>query len=176
MTARTKVLSGLDIAHRIEGRFPGAIDEALPEFAMVKPERLIEALTYLRDDEEMNFKFLSSLTAVDRLEWFEVAYHLESFKLNQATAVKVRTFDRENPKVPSAVTVWQGAHLQEREAYDLMGIHFEGHPDMRRHFLWDGFAGFPLRKDYLNLPGGLNAGLEHFPGEPGLPFSGRGTR
>jgi NADH-quinone oxidoreductase subunit C len=176
MATRTKVLSGLDIAHRIEQRFPGAVEEAVPEFAMVAADKLIEVLTYLRDDEELNFKFLSSLTAVDRLEWFEVAYHLESFKLNQATAVKVRTFDRENPKLPSAVTVWEGAHLQEREAYDLMGIYFEGHPDMRRLFLWDGFQGFPLRKDYLNMPGGLMPGLERFPGEPGIELSGRGTQ
>jgi NADH-quinone oxidoreductase subunit C len=172
---RTKVLSGLDIAHRVEQKFPGAVDEALPEFAMVKADRLTETLTYLRDDESLNFKFLSSLTAVDRLEWFEVVYHLESFKLNQATAVKVRTFDRENPQVPSVVGVWQGAHLQEREAYDLMGVYFEGHPDMRRLFLWEGFQGFPLRKDYLNMPGGLMPGLERFPGEPGVELSGRGT-
>ena len=65
--------------------------------------------------------------------------------------------------------------LQEREAYDLMGIHFEGHPDMRRIFLWEGFAGHPLRKDYLNLPGGRMAGLERFPGEPGVELTGRGT-
>lgn len=174
--ARTKVLSGLDIAHRIEQKLPGAIDEALPEFAMVKADKLIEALIFLRDEDDLNFKFLSSLTAVDRMEWFEVAYHLESFKLNQATAVKVRTFDRENPRVPSAVPVWQGAHLQEREAYDLMGIYFEGHPDMRRLFLWEGFQGFPLRKDYLNMPGGLMPGLERFPGEPGIELSGRGTQ
>jgi Ni,Fe-hydrogenase III component G len=64
--------------------------------------------------------------------------------------------------------------LQEREAYDLLGIHFEGHPDLRRIFLWDGFAGFPLRKDYLNMPGGLMAGLERFPGEPGGKLQGRG--
>lgn len=172
----TKVLSGLEIAHRIEQKLPGAVEEALPEYAMVKGDRLIEALTYLRDDEELNFKFLSSLTAVDRLDWFEVVYHLESFKLNQAATVKVRTFDRENPTVPSAVTVWQGAHLQEREAYDLMGVYFEGHPDMRRLFLWEGFQGFPLRKDYLNLPGGLMPGLERFPGEPGIELSGRGTQ
>jgi NADH-quinone oxidoreductase subunit C len=176
MPARTKTLSGLDIAHRIEQQFPGAVEEAVPEFAAIVPEKLIEVLTHLRDDDELNFKFLSSLTAVDRLEWFEVAYHLESFKLNQTTAVKVRSYDRENPKVPSVVGVWQGAHLQEREAYDLMGIYFEGHPDMRRLFLWDGFQGFPLRKDFLNMPGGLMPGLERFPGEPGIELSGRGTQ
>jgi NADH:ubiquinone oxidoreductase subunit C len=78
--------------------------------------------------------------------------------------------------VPSAVAVFPGAQLQEREAYDLLGIRFEGNPDLRRIFLWDGFAGFPLRKDYMNLPGGQMAGLECFPGEPGAEFNNRGTK
>lgn len=172
----TVTLTGLDIAHRIDQRFPGAVEEAQPEYAAVKPEKLIEVLMWLRDDDELQFKFLSSLTGVDRLEWFEVVYHLESIRKNLITVIKVRSYDHENPSVPSAVPVWEGAHLQEREAYDLMGIRFEGHPDMRRLFMWEGFAGWPLRKDYLNVAGGLNAGLEHFPGEPGLDFTGRGTK
>ena len=171
---RTQVLNGLDIAHIIEQKLPGAVEEAVPEAATIAAGHLIAALTYLRDDPELRFEFLSSLTAVDRLEYFEVAYHLESIRLNKMTAVKVRTFDRDNPAVPSVVGVWPGANLQEREAYDLMGIHFEGHPDLRRIFLWEGFSGFPLRKDYLNLPGGRMAGLERFPGEPGGPLEGRG--
>lgn len=172
----TTQVTGLDIAHRIDQRFPGAVEEALPEFAVIKADKLVEVLTWLRDDDDLQFKFLSSLTAVDRLEWFEIVYHLESIRRNLIVAIKVRTEERENPVVPSATSIWEGAHLQEREAYDLMGIRFEGHPDMRRLFLWEGFAGWPLRKDYLNLPGGLNAGLERFPGEPGLDFSGRGTQ
>jgi len=170
----TTVVSGLDIARRIEQKSPGAVVEALPEAAYVRPEKMVEVCQYLRDDADLKFQFLSSLTAVDRLEWFEVVYHLESIRLNRITTVKVRTDDRENPAVPSVVEVWPGANLQEREAYDLMGIHFEGHPDMRRIFLWEGYAGHPLRKDFLNLPGGKMAGLHRFPGEPGDPFEGRG--
>ena len=139
MTARTKVLSGLDIAHRIEQRFPGAVEEAVPEFAMIAAGQADRSADVPARRRGAELQVPQLADGVDRLEWFEVAYHLESFKLNQATALKVRTFDRENPKVPSAVTVWQGAHLQEREAYDLMGIYFEGHPDLRRLFLWDGF-------------------------------------
>jgi NADH-quinone oxidoreductase subunit C len=171
----TKELTGLEIAHLIEQHFPGAVEEAQPEFAMIAADRLIEVMTWLRDDSEQQFKFLSSLTGVDREDWFEVVYHVESIRFNRLTAIKVRCYDRENPKVPSVVGVWQGAHLQEREAYDLFGIVFEGHPDLRRIFLWEGFAGWPLRKDYLNLPGGQMPGLEHFPGEPGVELSGRGT-
>jgi NADH-quinone oxidoreductase subunit C len=168
-------MTGLDIAGRIEQRFPGAVVEAQPEFAVVAADRLVEVLTWLRDDDATYFKFLSSLTAVDREDFFEVVYHIESFKHNAIAAIKVRIDDREDPAVPSVVSVWEGALLQEREAYDLMGIRFEGNPDMRRIFLWEGFAGFPLRKDYLNLPGGRMAGLERFPGEPGVELSGRGT-
>ncbi len=170
----TAVLSGLEIAHRIEQRFPGAVTEAMPEAAVVQAEKLVEVCTYLRDEPEMAFSFLSSLTAVDRLDHLEVVYHLQSIRHNRITALKVKTSDRENPDVPSLAAVWRGAHLQEREAYDLMGIRFAGHPDMRRIFLWEGFPGYPLRKDWLNFPGGQMAGLERFPGEPGGKLGGRG--
>jgi NADH-quinone oxidoreductase subunit C len=172
----TTVVSGLDIAHRIEQRLPGAVDEATPEAATIVPDRLPDVCSFLRDEPELRFEFLSSLTGVDCLDSFQVVYHLESIRLNMMTCLKVRTDDRDDPKLPSVTPVWPGANLQEREAYDLFGIIFEGHPDLRRIFLWDGFAGFPLRKDYLNLPGGLMAGLERFPGEPGEPLKGRGTR
>ncbi|MGH2399992.1 MAG: NADH-quinone oxidoreductase subunit C, partial [bacterium] len=168
------VLSGLDVAHQIEQRFPDAVVDAAPEAATVQPARLVDVCKYLRDEPGLRFEFLSSLTAVDRLEYFEVVYHLTSIRLNQMTTVKVRTYEREDPKAPSVVPVWPGANLQEREAYDLMGIFFDGHPDMRRIFLWNGFAGHPLRKDYLNLPGGQMPGLERFPGEPGDELAGRG--
>ncbi len=170
----TAVLTGLDIAHQIDQKFPGAALEASPEAAVIDPQRLIEVCTFLRDGPDLQFGFLSSLTAVDRLTYFEVVYHLESIRLNRLTVIKAQTHDRDNPAVPSLVSVWPGALLQEREAYDLMGIHFEGHPDLRRIFLWEGFAGYPLRKDFLNLPSGLMPGLERFPGEPGKELSGRG--
>jgi NADH-quinone oxidoreductase subunit C len=169
----TSVLSGLDIAHKIEQEFTGAVVEAAPEAATIDGVRLFEVCAFLRDESQLRFEFLSSLTAVDRLEYFEVVYHLTSIRLNQMTAIKVRT-DRENPRVRSVTEVWPGANLQEREAYDLMGIVFEGHPDLRRVFLWDGFDGFPLRKDYLIGPGGRFPGLERFPGESADPLGGRG--
>jgi NADH-quinone oxidoreductase subunit C len=171
----TQVVTGLEIAGAIEKKFQGAVQDAQPEFAAVKAESLVAVLTWLRDDDDHWYRFLSSLTGVDRIDWFEVVYHIESFKHNRLTTIKVLSADRENPSVPSVVPVWEGAQLQEREAYDLLGIRFEGNPDLRRIFLWEGFAGWPLRKDYLNLPGGQMAGLERFPGEPGVPLSGRGT-
>ncbi len=170
----TVAVTGLELAHEIEQRFPGAVQDAAPEAVTVKRERWLEVAMFLRDEEGLQFKYLNSLTAVDRLEYFEVVYHLTSIRFNRMAAVKVRTDGRDDARVPSVVQVWPGAQLQEREAYDLMGVYFEGHPDLRRIFLWEGFSGHPLRKDFLNLPGGKMAGLERFPGEPGGPLAGRG--
>jgi NADH-quinone oxidoreductase subunit C len=169
----TGTITGLEIAHRIEQEFPDSVEEAIPEAATIKREKLTDVCRFLRDNPELKFEFLSSLTGVDRLEYFEVVYHLTSIRINQITAIKVRA-DRENPRVPSVTPIWPGANLQEREAYDLLGIVFVGHPDLRRVFLWDGFDGWPLRKDYLIGPGGRFPGLERFPGESPEPLGGRG--
>lgn len=170
----TKVLAGHDVAHRIEQKFPGAVVEAVPEYAAVQPDRLLEICRFLHNDPDLDLKYLASLTAVDRFEWFEVVYHMSSFRHNHRTCIKTTIEDRENPRVSSVTSIWAGAHLQERETYDLFGILFDGHEDMRRIFLWEGFAGWPLRKDYLNIPGHM-AGLERFPGESPEPLPGRGN-
>lgn len=170
----TTAVTGLELAHIIQQKFPVAVVDATPEAVVVSGQSLVDVCTFLRDDPALQFKFLNCLTAVDRLEHFEVVYHITSICYNKIAALKVRTRGRDDARVPSVVPVWPGALLQEREAYDLMGIYFEGHPDMRRVFLWEGFAGHPLRKDFLNLPGGRMAGLERFPGEPGGLLEGRG--
>ena len=170
----TTVLSGVDLAQRLQAKLPDAVVDATPGWAEVKPNRLLEVCTFLRDDPELDFRFLSSLTGVDLLDHFEVVYHLLSISRNQAATLKVPCEDHDNPEAPSVVSVWRGAHLQEREAFDLLGIRFQGHPDLRRIFLWEGFAGHPLRKDWLNFPGGEMAGLERYPGEPGGKLEGRG--
>jgi len=170
----TTVLSGYDLAHLVQPKLPDAVVDAMPEWAEVKRNRLLEVCTFMRDDPELDFRFLSSLTGVDRLDHFEVVYHLLSISRNQATTLKIRCDDHDNPEAPSVVPVWRGAHLQEREAFDLLGIRFQGHPDLRRIFLWEGFPGYPLRKDWLNFPGGQMAGLERYPGEPGGKLEGRG--
>ena len=127
--------------------------------------QLVEAVTALRDGEDSDLIFLCNLTAVDRERHFEVVYHLQSLDQNHILAAKVLLHDREDPSVPSLTGVFHGAHLQEREVYDLFGIRFEGHPDLRRLFLWDGFPGWPLRKDFLQMPGQIRAGLPGFPHE-----------
>ncbi len=170
----TRVLTGLDLGQRIQQKFPDAVADATPEWAEVEADSLVEVCTFLRDDPEMDFGYLTSLTGVDRLDHFEVVYHLVSIGRNQASTLKTCCDDHDNPEVPSVASVWRGAHLQERETFDLMGIRFRGHPDLRRVFLWEGFPGHPLRKDWLNFPGGQMAGLERFPGEPGGKLEGRG--
>ena len=131
----------------------------------LEPSELAGAVQTLRDSEASDLVFLSNLTAVDRERHFEVVYHLQSLDLNHILQVKARLTDREDPAIPSLTGVYHGAHLQEREVYDLFGIRFEGHPDLRRMFLWDGFPGYPLRKDFLQMPGQVRAGLPGFPHE-----------
>jgi NADH:ubiquinone oxidoreductase subunit C len=78
-----------------------------------------------------------------------VIYRLVSLTNNQSLMLKTRVTGRENPTVPSVTNIWRAAYYQEREIFDLLGIKFEGHPDLRRLLLWEGFNGHPLRRDYL---------------------------
>jgi NADH/F420H2 dehydrogenase subunit C len=131
----------------LEERFPGAAQLAEQEQMIVAPERLIEVATFLRD--ELGYTYLSCVTGVDYPRppaHVEIVYHLFRTQGGPLT-ISVRA-DRDDPVVPSLVSVWPSANFQEREAWDLMGIHFRGHPDLRRILLWEGFAGHPLRKDW----------------------------
>ena len=92
---------------------------------------------------------MNSISAVDFIEYFEISYHLTSMNRHHTALVKTKVFGRENLSISSVYNVWRGADFQEREIWDLMGIHFEGHPNMKRIMLWEGFPGHPLRKDYL---------------------------
>jgi len=160
----TTSISGLDIAERIERAFPGSVVEANDVFAVVPAGRILEIATFVRDNDDLDGKFLNSLTAVDWMTHFDVVYHVSSLAKNHGFTIKARA-NHERPIVPSVVGVWMGANLQEREVYDLMGVLFENHPSMKRIFLWDGFPGHPLRKDFLALPGGFKPGLQRFPYE-----------
>ena len=100
----------------------------------------------------MDFKLLNSITAVDYIEFFQLIYHLTSLTHNHCVVIKVDIFDRSNPTAPSVIDIWRGADYQEREIYDLMGIQFKDHPNLKRLLLWEGFDGHPLRKDYLEPP------------------------
>jgi NADH-quinone oxidoreductase subunit C/D len=126
---------------------PGAVLEVTKNGLVVAPDRLLELATYLRDRE--GYDYLSMVTSVDWPDHFEVVYYLYGVSApKDALVLKVRLSDKTAPVVPSLTPIWPGADLQEREVYDLMGIRFAGHPNLRRILLWEGFDGHPLRKDY----------------------------
>ena len=132
---------------------PGAVLESTKNGLVVAAERLPELARYLRDQE--GYDYLSMVTSVDWPQYFEVVYYLFGCSLagrreRNATRFLAESIlpDKANPVVPSLISIWPGADLQEREVYDMMGIRFDGHPNLRRILLWDGFVGWPLRKDY----------------------------
>ncbi len=145
----TVALSGKEVASQIEGKFPESILESSPDYLVVESDSLLAIAAFLKDTKGLDFNYLNYVTAVDYFSYFEIVYQMTSLEHNHSLVIKTRCYDRENPVLPSMVGLWQGADFQEREIYDLMGIRFEGHPNMKRIFLWEGFQGHPLRKDYL---------------------------
>jgi len=101
----------------------------------------------IKDDKSLLFDFLICVTGVDYPEYLQMVYHLESTSLKHMLVVKVNTAGRENAAIDSVADLWPTSEFHEREAYDLLGIHFNNHPDLRRLFLDDEW-GHPLRKDY----------------------------
>ncbi len=142
-------LSGKEIAGKLEEQFPGSIVESSENNIVVKSESLLEIASFLKTAPDLAFDYLSSITAVDYYDYFEVVYHLTSLGHNHSLVVKTRSYDRDNPALPSVVSLWRGADFQEREICDLLGIRFDGHPNLKRIILWEGFQGYPLRKDFL---------------------------
>jgi len=145
----TVALSGKEIAGQLEEKFPGSIVESNQDSFVVKSNSLLAVAAFLKDTPGLDFDYLNYITAIDYYDHFEVVYQLTSLRHNHSLLLKTRCYQRDNPTLPSVVSLWQGADLQEREIYDLMGIGFEGHPNMKRIALWEGFPGHPLRKDYL---------------------------
>ncbi|MEE9365155.1 MAG: NADH-quinone oxidoreductase subunit C [Dehalococcoidales bacterium] len=145
----TVALSGKEIASKIEEKLPGSVVESSPDNLVVRSDSLTDVARFLKDTEGLDFDFLNFVTATDFYDHFEVVYMLSSLEHNHSLMVKVRCYGRENPSLPSVVSLWQGADFQEREIYDLFGIRFEGHPNLKRIFLWEGFEGHPLRKDFV---------------------------
>lgn len=117
---------------------------------IVKAEKIIEVAQHLRDADGLKYNLLSDITAVDYYPAeprFGVCYHLYSMAFNRRLRLKVLWSDGDAP-VPSMTKLWPSANWEEREAYDMMGIVFSGHPDMRRIFMPDDWQGYPQRKDY----------------------------
>jgi NADH-quinone oxidoreductase subunit C len=115
----------------------------------VPQSKLYTLAKELREREETQFDFLFCLTGVDYGQDLGVIYHLRSTKFEHTVVLKIRTSDRENPQFDSVADIWKTANFHEREVFDLLGIKFVNHPDLRRLFL-DNSWGFPLRKDYVD--------------------------
>ncbi|WP_256012461.1 NADH-quinone oxidoreductase subunit C [Desertivirga xinjiangensis] len=122
---------------------------------LIQPDRIAEVCLELRDNEKTFFDFLSCISGVDYgigENMFGVVYHLSSIPYKTQLTLKVKKYyDRAQeglPSFPSVYSVWRTAEWHEREAYDLVGINFENHPDLRRILLPDDWEGYPLRKDY----------------------------
>jgi len=139
------------LADRIQAGAPGAVARiAFAELTLtVEAADVVRTLSFLRDDPECEFKVLIDICGVDypnRPRRFDVVYHLLSVAKNQR--VRVRVEAEENVPVPSVASVYPAANWFEREAFDMFGILFSGHPDMRRLLTDYGFSGYPLRKDF----------------------------
>ena len=144
-----RALSGQDLAERIDGALDSTVEKWDGDAVWVQPSSMERVAWFLKDGEGLDFQYLNAVSAIDFIDCFDVVYHLTSFRQQHKAVVKARLYGRESLSLPSVYSVWRGADLQEREVWDLMGIHFEGHPNMKRIMLWEGFDGHPLRKDYL---------------------------
>ncbi len=143
----TPVIETLDLA----AKFPGKVTaDARPGYGgwMVEKDSLVEVALFLRD--ELGYDLLSSLTGVDYIEQnkLEVVYHAYKTTGGPGLVFKTQTERVDPAEVPSLVSVWPGVEFQEREAWDMYGIKFTDHPDLRRILMWEGFEGFPMRKDW----------------------------
>ncbi|MGD9647211.1 MAG: NADH-quinone oxidoreductase subunit C [Pirellulales bacterium] len=164
-------MAGTNLIDQLQKRFgagiTGAQLEAIDPWIEVAPDALVEVCTYLRDEPDLQFAMLNCISGVDYFEpdakkaakvaWephCEVVYHLWSFKNKASLVLKVivpRWQDDEPgrlPEVPSVAGVWATADWHEREVYDLSGIYFTGHPNLRRILCPEDWVGHPLRKDY----------------------------
>ena len=145
----TTALNGEQIARKINKASPGAVVAADKAAVVVTGESLFKVAKFLKNTPALDFNYLADLAAVDYTDYFEVVYHLVSLAHNHSLVLKTRCYDRDKPVVPSLTALWRSGDFMEREAYDLMGIVFDGHPNLKRLLLWEGFVGHPLRRDYL---------------------------
>ncbi|MCB0258810.1 MAG: NADH-quinone oxidoreductase subunit C [Calditrichaeota bacterium] len=142
------------IKERISGKFPEAQFEAHQGqlACIIAKEKFLPLAQFLKKDKTLSFDYLTDMTGVDYLKMdreprFDLVLHLFSFKINLRLRVKVGVGE-DDMDVPSMTQVWKAAHWLEREAFEMFGFNFTGHPDLRRLLLPDIFDGYPMRKDY----------------------------
>lgn len=142
----TTTLNVHDIAARLKKQMGEGITPQA-NYIEVRANLLSRVAEYLKNTPDLDLDYLDMVTATDYADRFELVYRLISIKKNSLVSLKVRCA-KNKPQVPSLANLWQGANFQEREIYDLFGIDFSGHPDLRRIVLWEGYEGHPLRKDF----------------------------
>ncbi|MGA6994573.1 MAG: NADH-quinone oxidoreductase subunit C [Candidatus Deferrimicrobiaceae bacterium] len=142
------------VLQKLVGRFGHDIVATHSDFgddtALVRREKIVEICTFLRDDPDLLFDLAMDLTGVDYLgeePRFEVVYHLYSLAKKHRVRIKARV-PEEDPVIDSVIPVWVGMDWFEREAYDMYGILFRNHPNLKRILMYEAFEGHPLRKDY----------------------------
>ncbi|MGC7870474.1 NADH-quinone oxidoreductase subunit C [Desulfosporosinus sp. SYSU MS00001] len=136
----------------LAGKVNGEVEEILGAIILkIQAPYVIETLTAAKSFADVPCDFLHDLAGLDLGDHFEVVYQLTSWNGPQRLRVKA-SVDRENPVIDSATRIWQGADFLEREAFDMFGIQFKGHPNLKRIYMWDDFEGYPLRKDYVTEP------------------------
>jgi NADH-quinone oxidoreductase subunit C len=114
---------------------------------LAEPGCVAGVAAMLKETPELGFDYLDMIAAADYGSYFEIVYSFVSLEHTQHFMLKTR-LDRETPVLPSLCGLWRGADFQEREIFDLFGIYFEGHANLRRIAMWEGFEGHPLRKDF----------------------------
>jgi NADH/F420H2 dehydrogenase subunit C len=117
---------------------------------IVPAGRLYQLAMMLKNDPELDFDYLFCLSGVDYGKQLAVVYHFTSTQKKHSLVIKVKTDDRINPEFDTLCDIWRTAEFHEREVYDLFGIRFSNHPDLRRIFLEEDWKGYPLRKDYVD--------------------------
>jgi NADH:ubiquinone oxidoreductase subunit D/NADH:ubiquinone oxidoreductase subunit C len=139
------------LASRLDAEFGPGTATIVQAGLLIPAEKLLDVARYLRDANEVRYDYLASLQSVHYQDCIEVNYHLDSTASpGRLIELRVRVAEPEGQgELPSVVSIWPGADLQEREVYDMMGVRFRGHPNLTRVLMWEGFAYYPLRKDYL---------------------------
>lgn len=126
----------------------------LAPMLVIQSDMIADVARFLKDDPRTRFDFLNDLHGIDMKETLDVFYFLQSFTTGRFLALKVKV-NRTTPHMPSVTPIWATADWQEREAYDLLGIIFDGHPNLKRILLTDEWEGHPLRKDYVPYDEGV---------------------
>lgn len=136
----------------VTGIVPGATFEEGKQFLAVTvvPEKLHQLMQSLKERPDTSFDYLFCITGVDIQNKLQVVYHLKSMTHGHQVVLKTETEDREKPEMDSVVDLYKGAELHENEIFDLFGIVFKGHPNLRRMFMPEDWNGYPLRKDYVD--------------------------